>query len=781
MQFSTKAKTLAQLYGGLKTAIVLPQLCFRVGDWKQNTDFLLRQLKQYKWLENQGVIVRSSAKNEDAFHQSMAGHFDSVLDIRSPDALIQAVDQVIHSFIASGNDFMEDEIFIQPMLSDIEMSGVVFSREQNTNSPYFVINYDNTSGRTDSITAGNTNYAQVFYALKSQKTQIPKTLAPLLALVNELEILFEHHQLDIEFAISKGQIYLLQVRPLICNVPLPETDSSIFQAVTDIYHKIKDFNKKHPYLLGDRTIFGVMPDWNPAEIIGIRPRPLALSLYKEIVTDNIWAYQRNNYGYRNLRSFPLLIDFHGMPFIDVRVDFNSFIPQDLAEPIAEKLVNYYIDQLATHPEWHDKIEFEIVHTCYDFHLPEKLKKLTQAGFHENEIKQIEHALRNLTKNIIHGSNGYWRADIEKIHELETRYQVLMTSDLDAVAKIYWLIEDCKRYGTLPFAGLARAAFIATSLLKSMVEIGLLTSEEYLCFMNGVETINGQMAHDFHHLQKDHFLKKYGHLRPGTYDILSPRYDMASDHYFQWESLASEPVSEIKKQPAFSLSLAQLRKLKDLLKVHHLEYDVIDLFEFIKTAIESREYAKFVFTRNLSSVLSLFSQFGQKFDLTEENCSFADIQIIKKLYYSSSDPQSILAESIAFGKKAYQLTERIHLPPLICQPEDVFAFTLPRFLPNFVTLRRVTGQIIFKESPLSEFEGNILFIPQADPGYDWIFSHHIGGFVTMYGGMNSHMAIRANELGIPAIIGAGEQLYQQWSHAKLIEIDCANKQVKILRS
>ena len=56
-----------------------------------------------------------------------------------------------------------------------------------------------------------------------------------------------------------------------------------------------------------------MPDWNPAEIIGVRPRPLALSLYREIITDAIWAYQRHNYGYKNLRSFPLLQDFEGLP------------------------------------------------------------------------------------------------------------------------------------------------------------------------------------------------------------------------------------------------------------------------------------------------------------------------------------------------------------------------------------------------------------------------------------------------------------------------------------
>ena len=41
-----------------------------------------------------------------------------------------------------------------------------------------------------------------------------------------------------------------------------------------------------------------MPDWNPAEIIGRRPTPLALSLYRELITDNIWALQRRDYGYK---------------------------------------------------------------------------------------------------------------------------------------------------------------------------------------------------------------------------------------------------------------------------------------------------------------------------------------------------------------------------------------------------------------------------------------------------------------------------------------------------
>ena len=90
--------------------------------------------------------------------------------------------------------------------------------------------------------------------------------------------------------------------------------------------------------------------------------------------------------------------------------------------------------------------------------------------------------------------------------------------------------------------------------------------------------------------------------------------------------------------------------------------------------------------------------------------------------------------------------------------------------------RVTNEIKSRE----HLAGNILCIPSADPGYDWMFSHNIAGFMTMYGGVNSHMVIRASELGIPAMIGAGELLYKQWSTAELVEIDCANKQVKIIR-
>ena len=89
-------------------------------------------------------------------------------------------------------------------------------------------------------------------------------------------------------------------------------------------------NHTHSDIKGKKTILGIMPDWNPAEIIEFTQKPLSINLYKELITDNVWAYQRDNYGYRKLRSFPL-IDLEGLPYIDVRLSFNSFIQKKFLE------------------------------------------------------------------------------------------------------------------------------------------------------------------------------------------------------------------------------------------------------------------------------------------------------------------------------------------------------------------------------------------------------------------------------------------------------------------
>jgi len=745
-------------------------MCVTTAEWRLHKEKVLQALREAHWLETP-LIVRSSAKNEDTQEESMAGKFTSVLNVNGREEIEAAINRVIASY---GDFDGDNQVLLQPMLRNVRMSGVAFSIDPNNGGNYIVINYDDSTGATDAVTSGSGGGLKTFYYFKDSDKKAEEPLDRVIGLVRELEILFDTQKLDLEFAIDEqDELYLLQVRPLVVKAqpPLPEEQREVLKRISSIVLKSKGHK---PFLYGERTVYGVMPDWNPAEIIGVRPRALALSLYKELVTDYIWAYQRDNYGYKNLRSFPLLIDFGGVPYIDVRVSFNSFLAKEMNDSISEKLVNYYIDRLIANKKNHDKVEFEIIFSCFTFDLEERIQILKEYGFTTSEIQDICSALKELTGRIVDEENGYLKKDLERISQLNGRREEILNSSLDMVSKIYWLLEDCKRYGTLPFAGLARGGFIAVQMLQSLKAKGILSDREYDDFMGELNTVSSQMTRDFYDFDRAEFMEKYGHLRPGTYDILSHRYDEDEGRYFDF-SAKREPA----KKKSFFLSLSQLNSIKKLLEQQGLNNDVLKLFDFFKFAIEGREYAKFIFTKNLSDVLSLFGKLGEEAGFSREDISYASIDVIYKAYSSEADISLLLKKSIEEGRERHRKTLQINLPAVIVDEKDVWCFHQQELEPNYITLKKGLGQVTSIQNG-EEIDNKIIFIENADPGYDWIFSKNIAGFVTMYGGANSHMAIRAGELSIPAVIGIGESKYRYYSRAQVLEIDCEARNVRILK-
>ena len=782
MKLGTKAETLKLLYGQLEGAKVLPQHSFIVADWKKRRDAIVSEIYDLPWKDK--LIVRSSALNEDTSFGSQAGKYESVGNISNQTEFVAAVEKVINSY-DEVNDL--NQVLVQPMLENVSICGVAFTLDPNNLGNYYVINYDET-GSTSAVTAGNSVGSRLYYQFKSYKMseseyEKPDEMQRLCMVLKELEDFFGQDNLDVEFAYTEDEsLYILQVRSLCINADLQIDREKQKTELEHIKAKIENQQHKRPFLCGERTVYSVMTDWNPAEMIGIRPKPLAKSIYQEIITDNIWAYQRDNYGYRNLRSFPLMVDFCGLPYIDVRVSFNSFIPAELEEDLSEKLVNYYIECLRRNPEKHDKAEFDIVFSCYTMDLPERIQILKKYDFSEKEIKKIIQSLRNVTNGIIDHEKGLWRKDYAKIDKLNQRYDEIINSDLSKIEKVYWLLEDSKRYGTLPFAGLARAGFIAVQMLQSLKKCGVISRMDYDAFMNGVKTVSSEMNADYKMLSKSAFLKKYGHLRPGTYDICSPRYDEAPDLYFDWEHDEEDYIEREKE--VFRLSLEQLKKLRAMLSENELTNDVLGLMDFIRLAIEGREYGKFAFTRSLSKAIQLIREIGEEFSISKEDCAYVDIQVIRSLYASTKDIKSCLLSAISSAKEDYVMTQAITLPPIITTPDDVMCFYYPDSEPNYITSGAVKGEVVIIEGSEglenNSFSGKILLIPSADPGFDWIFSYGIGGFITMYGGANSHMAIRAGELGMPAVVGVGTKEFDKFKSAKSIEIDCTAKFIRILK-
>jgi phosphohistidine swiveling domain-containing protein len=780
LRFSTKAQTLAMLSGMGTSFSVLPQISFTVDDLRCRCADVEARIQAA--FSDTMVIVRSSTLSEDTALESKAGHFLSVSRVACKDAISAAL-EVAASF---EDDNLKHEIFVQPMLVDIAVSGVLFTVDPNTGGNYFIINYD-TANSNDSVTSGNGKWLYTRYVFRGKPSRDP-IIQRVLGMAVELINLFSKDELDIEFAIAGDVLFLLQVRPLVLKVE--KADLVMQSKSLEIVHDFlcNEMTSK-PHIKGDRTIYGIMPDWNPAEMIGVRPKPLALSLYRRLITDSIWAYQRDKYGYMNLRSFPLMADFLGLPYIDTRVSFNSFIPKDIDENLSLMLVDYYLNSLSRCPEKHDKVEFEIILSCYTFDLPNRVRNLKDHGFSEQHIETFENSLRHLTNNIINVKDGLWMEDVRKIKELEKRQHRVMDGNLTWVEKIYWLLEDCARYGTLPFAGLARAAFIAAQLLQSLVNIGILTEVDHQRYMSGLHTVCSQITADQRALSRERFLMKYGYLRPGTYDITSKRYDADPDLYFSstnelecpdQQAIHTSSADGRVEEQAFALTLGQLTAIQNEMTRLGLTGDVLTLFSFLQAAIEGREYAKFVFSKSISDALELIAGWGEYYGFNRDDMSYIDISIIDRLHSSPTDAKEAISRAVALGRDQYTKTLTFSMPPVVQSADDIYDFLIPVESPNFITQKRVIGDVFSGKLSHEHIRGKILMIPAADPGYDWVFSHDILGLITAFGGANSHMAIRAGEMGIPAVIGAGEKLFNQWKMSRTLYIDCSNRIVEIIR-
>ena len=432
MLFSTKGKTLIKLksYGFNVPKLIL----FKENYFIKNADKVIKQISS-KFKGH--IAIRSSARNEDSNKQSLAGKYLSFLNVDPKDKNL--VKDKINKVIESYNDKNNNEIIIQDMVTDSVISGVCTTVDLHNYLPIININYDK-SNKTDVVTSGSGNsYTLTIFEKKIKKIK-DKKINNLLKEIKKIKKFFKSELLDIEFAINKkNKVFIFQVRKIILPKNKKIFSTKIYsQLLTGLEKKIIKLQEKNYDLHGNTNCFGVMPDWNPAEIIGFKPRPLALSLYKELITDHVWSTNRHQYGFKNLEAHHLMTNFYGTPYIDIRVDFNSWIPDELDKKISQKLVNFYLDKFTNNNNLHDKVEFEILFTCFTTNTISKLNSELRKKFSKHEIKKVENSLIKI--NDIAYKTSF--LDLKKILELKKRQMILEKSKIYPLNKIYFLVEDC---------------------------------------------------------------------------------------------------------------------------------------------------------------------------------------------------------------------------------------------------------------------------------------------------------------------------------------------------
>ncbi|MFC1518911.1 PEP-utilizing enzyme [Pseudomonadota bacterium] len=776
----TKADTLARLENIVKKSYIGRQESFTTHDWQTNQNGVIDRIQSQ--FGSSKLVVRSSSKSEDNWRSSNAGGFESILNVTCLDRVVlsEAIDKVVDSY---GSPVVgSDQVLVQEFLQDVAMAGVVFTCTLESGAPYYRFNFDDSTKSTESVTAGTHSDLRTVLVSKLQPHSISKIapeLKDVLTAIQELEQLLGFDKLDIEFAVDlAGKVHIFQVRPVVVNHDNYELDIlKIGASIQSDVNRYQALQKKLPFISGDKTLFANMPDWNPAEIISTRPKPLAFSLYQQLITNDIWAKQRQEFGYRDVRPYPLIISFSGQPYVDVRASFNSFIPATLSADSADRIVNAYLGILSDNPQLHDKIEFDIAFTIWtpEFMVTAK-KRLLPYGVTESDLILLEEGLKVITREAF----TRLESDISSVALLQQRNDLICSSQLCTIDKIYALLDDCKQFGTLAFAHAARAGFVATTLLKSLVNSGSLTEARRMQFLNSFDTVAGEFEKDKSDfliglVTKDELIKKYGHLRPGTYEVTTPAYWEDPEQYL----IPNEHKESLHERNEMVFTREESNAIKSLLSQLGAEISDSEFIDYLVKATQERERVKFEFTRNLSVALDYCVTIGEEFKLSREEVSFLTYSDLERLKLNMLSKNS-LKDNIDTRIDEYQLTKVIELPSIIDSAAQFYSFERHSSMPNFIGVEKVISDVTtINSSNVELLSGKIVMIPQADPGYDWLFGHDIAGLITQYGGANSHMAIRSAEIGLPAAIGVGEKLYDSLLTATRIELDCLGQILRII--
>ena len=780
---STKASTLQALQDRLTKSTIESLMIVKVGDVRIKPDEVTAEIGQT--FKGKKIVIRSSSKGEDGFESSNAGHYESILGVNAdnPEEVLAALKEVYHSYGKDGEIGNEEQILVQSQTFDVQYSGVCFTRDIQRNRPYYVVNYDDT-GSTDKVTSGGGG-STIWIAQDADENSIPEKWRGLFQAIHELESILTGMLLDIEFAVKKdGSVVIFQVRPLAASYKFGRNAS--VQKLIDRKNAIRAKYERYIERTGNH-ILSDMAFWNPAEIIGDNPHRLDYSLYRDIITHRAWNDGLVPMGYRKVSS-DLMHQLGNKPYISLENSFMSLIPASLRDDLAHKLCDFYCAKLKKDWSAHDKIEFEIVYSCFDFQTDVRIQELKDNGFSDAEVKEIREALYKQTEDLILQYPKVLKEDEFSINKLEeVRKDVL--AKLPSANKIYKLsdlitvlLDAIKQYGTPQFSRQARYAFVAKSMASTLKSQGYWTAKDYDCFMATVETVATQFERDFSRFMKgeydkEAFNEKYGHLRAGTYDIRTPRYDKM-DFGGSPSSTGTGKEQEVtiyNTLPETCLAGAA-KAIKDVA----FQFDEKHLLQYMKISLEQREFFKFIFTKSLSQVIEMVAQIGEILGFDRGAMSYFDITEIQSfsLYNEKESMREYMAELLPIRKESYKECSQVILPNVVSKVSDLDFIQTINSRPNFITEKTVEGETVALDmQDTKDIEGKIVVIEKADPGYDWIFAKKIAGLITKYGGVASHMAIRCAEFEIPAAIGCGDKIFTYAvEHSKLF-LDCKNGIIK----
>lgn len=160
--------------------------------------------------------VRSSAMVEDAENESWAGQFETYLNVNANE-IIDKIYECHNSkkdraiSYANGEDVFDIAVVVQKMVK-AEYAGVAFSKNPVSGEDEIITEY--VKGLGEDLVSGKKDPVQIIINKDLEKDNIPFDIYKLEKYIKKIVEVYNGVPQDIEYAVSNGNIYILQSRPI---------------------------------------------------------------------------------------------------------------------------------------------------------------------------------------------------------------------------------------------------------------------------------------------------------------------------------------------------------------------------------------------------------------------------------------------------------------------------------------------------------------------------------------------------------------------------------------
>lgn len=210
----------------------------------------------------------------------------------------------------------------------------------------------------------------------------------------------------------------------------------------------------------------------------------------------------------------------GHQCLNVRVNFNSFILAIVPEDLAERLVQDYLDRRDSHPQYPDKVVFDLVLTYLPFDYERGIEPLLDAGFTRRELEPLHDGLEAMTPRRPNVSRPTRPRSITS--NPGTNKSKTPTSHPSPRLTTFWRTAgDSERFYLLTSP---EPPFVATLLLRSLEGIKVLTDEQVSEFQKVLYTVARRFELDGLDAEATNLDGKI---------VIIPQVDLHSSHFRLW--------------------------------------------------------------------------------------------------------------------------------------------------------------------------------------------------------------------------------------------------------